>query len=46
MSTDVTETPLFAQIAGDQAERIVALIADPPPPSSIQELLARYPNKS
>ncbi len=46
MSTDVTETPLFAEIAGDQAERILALIADPPPPSSIQELLERYPSKT
>ena len=46
MSTDVTDTPLFAEIAGEQADRMLALIADPPPLLSTQELLARYPNKS
>lgn len=46
MSTDVADTPLFAEIAGEQAERMLALIANPPPPSSLQELLARYPTKS
>jgi hypothetical protein len=46
MSTDVADTPLFAEIAGEQAERVLALISDPPPPSSIQELLARYPTKT
>jgi hypothetical protein len=46
MSTDVSETPLFAEIAGEQAERVLALIADPPPPSSTQQLLERYPSKT
>jgi hypothetical protein len=46
MSTDAEETPLFAEVAGEETERVLALIADPPPPPSSEELLARYPRAS
>lgn len=44
MSTDVEETPVFAEIAGAETERVLALITDPPPPPSSEELLARHPS--
>lgn len=42
MSTDVEDTPLFAQVAGEDAERVLALITDRPPPPSSEELLAMH----
>ena len=44
--TDVEDTPLFAAIAGEEAEHVLALLADPPPPLSNEELLARYGDAS
>jgi hypothetical protein len=41
MSRDVEDTPLFAAIAGEETERVLALIADPTPVPSTEELLAR-----
>jgi hypothetical protein len=46
MLTDVEDTPLFAAIAGEEAEHVLALLADPPPPLSNEELLARYGDAS
>lgn len=42
MSTDVADTPLFVEVAGEAAERMLALITDPQPPLSCEELLERY----
>jgi hypothetical protein len=46
MLTDVEDTPLFAAIAGEEAEHLLALLDDPRPPLSNEELLARYENAS
>jgi hypothetical protein len=46
MLTDVEDTPLFAEIAGEEAERLLALLADPPPPLTNEELLAQYESAS
>ena len=46
MSTDVEDTPIFAEIAGEETDRVLALINDPPPPPTSEELLARHKNAS
>jgi len=46
MSTDVEDTPVFAEIAGEEAQRVLALITDRPPPPSSEELLARHQSAS
>jgi hypothetical protein len=44
MSTDVEDTPLFEEIAGEEAEHLLALISTRPPSS--QDLLALYPSRN
>jgi len=42
MSTDVADTPLFAETAGEETDYVLALLADPSPVPSSEELLARH----
>jgi hypothetical protein len=46
LSTDVEDTPLFAKIAGKEAERVVALISGTTRPPTSEALLAQHPSAS